>query len=312
MSTRLFFLILAGFLAFYLGGKLFSDQTKDSTFTTDLIQIDTGRISSIAIYPKGGEAVLAFQLTREQDFWIATKGGISTKALTPQVNGLLRSLSLVKTDHIAAKTAEKWSDFEVQDGGGTRIQIFDGDQVLEEFTIGGFSYHQEARTTTSFIRLSSGSEVYAVDGLEVSEFTKSFDTYRNKEFLEILISSLDSIQWQNFDQQEFWRKDTAGNWINKGEFVTDSSAWARYLEGLATIEGQSFDDTFNPMEANEDQAGMVSFYLKGVQEPVEVIYYLDTLEKRPFTFLSSQHPDAYFSSDSTGLYQQLIEPLFPN
>jgi hypothetical protein len=312
MSTRLFFLILAGFLAFYLGGKLFSDQPEDNAFTSNLIQIDTNRVSSIAIYPKGGEAAFAFQLTREQDFWIATKGGISTKALTPQVNALLGCLSLVKTDHIAAKTAEKWSEFEVQEGGGTRIQVFDGDQILEEFTVGGFSYNQQARTTTSFIRFNSGPEVYAVDGMEISEFTKGFDTYRNKDFLEITVSRLDSIQWQNFGQQQSWRRDTAGNWINREELITEPSVWTNYLEGLATIEGQSFDDSFNPMEANEDHAGMLSFFLQDAQEPVEVIYYLDTLEERPFTFLSSQHPDAYFSSDSTGLYQQLIEPLFSN
>jgi hypothetical protein len=312
MSTRLFFLLLAGLLAFYLGGKLFSDQPKDSRFDTDLIRIDTSRVTSIAVYPEGGDEALAFQLTREQDFWIATKGGISTRALIQPVNALLGCLSLVKTSHIAAKTTEKWSEFDVQEGGGTLIQVFDGDQILEEFIIGGFTFNQQARTAVSFIRLRSEPEVYAINGLEISEFMEGFDTYRNKAFLEVRVKQLDSIQWHQPDQQQSWRIDTAGIWFQGAKPVADSIAWTRYLEGLSGVMGQAFDDGFSPMEANHDRAGVLSFFVRDEREPIEVIYYLDTLEERPFTFLSSQHPDAYFSSDSTGLYQQLIEPLFAN
>ena len=67
MNNKILLIILVALLAIYGLSKLFSGN-KETTFKTELIQVDTAVVSSITIAPRGGEP--PFTLKKESGQWI--------------------------------------------------------------------------------------------------------------------------------------------------------------------------------------------------------------------------------------------------
>ena len=133
MNNKTLLLILVVLVAVYGLSRLFSGK-KEATFSAELIKVDTAAVSSITIDPRGEEA--PFTLKKEGEQWIATREALSIKASQSAVQSLLGNLALIKTKHIAAKSKEKWAEYQVADTSGTRVQIFtDGGKLAEDFKV---------------------------------------------------------------------------------------------------------------------------------------------------------------------------------
>ncbi|RMF29241.1 MAG: DUF4340 domain-containing protein, partial [Bacteroidetes bacterium] len=271
------------------------------SFRTELIRIDTSRVSSVTVTPKGQEE---FTLVRESEGWLATRGDLTVKALPSAVNDLLRQLALVETQRIAAKKPEKWSEFEVGEGQGTRLVVKSNGKVLEDFIIGRFAFNQQTRSATSYVRLSGEDEVYAVEGFLGLSLGQGFDSYRNKLVLKFQREDLKEIALSGDENARMSRTD--GNWQLDDGTPVDSLALTRYLTPLQTLSGSEFADSFNPDTAPPPLKTLQLVTQTG--DTLRVDAYRDTTLAKPFVVHSSLNPEGWFLSDSTGLFKRLFLP----
>ncbi|MBX2877040.1 MAG: DUF4340 domain-containing protein [Saprospiraceae bacterium] len=306
MNNKTLFFIFLGLLAIYGLSQVFTGK-RTSNFDTELIQVDTSQVSRIIVKTKP-PASEEITLQREGDGWIASSGSVNTKATGTAIQALLSNIRLIQTKYIASNSEEKWADYEVGEGQGTRIQVFAGETLLEDFISGRFAFDQQAQTGTSYIRLSSGKEVYAVDGFQTLTLGQGFNSYRNRmltntppnaDFAEVTI--------QKEDDSLTLSKGPSG-WMFEDQLL-DSMKVENYVQQFTNLRGETFADDFDELAAANYRFGQVS--LKGPQLPegFSIAIYRDTTRINPFVFQSSQNPETWFDSDSTGLFQQLVKGI---
>lgn len=318
MNNKILLFILVGLLAIYGLSRLFSGD-KTTTFKAELIQVDTAAVSSITIDPRGEEP--PFTLKKEEGQWIATRDALSIRAAENAVQSLLSNLSLIKTKHIAAKSADKWAEYQVADTSGTRIQVYDGGgNLMEDFIIGKFDFQQapgmqqqmpmqqQQPIITSFIRLSGENETYAVEGMQMISMGQGFDSYRNKDLLRMKREmEITSFEYQLEDTLLRFQKTPEG-WAANG-LMLDSMKVENYLNVLRSLPGSEFADDFDELSAGQYPQSQLSISGNNIEEPFRVTAYRDSTRAKPFVIHSNYNPEAYFASDSAGLFQKLFKPV---
>lgn len=305
MNNKNLLIIFISLLAIYGLSQVFSSK-KDRSFKTELIEIDSTTVTAITINPKGPDNP-EFNLTREENGWIASRGNINTIATTAAINALLSNLQQIKTQRVAAKSTEKWPDYEVEEGQGIRIKVYQGEKLMEDFIVGRFSFNQQNRSATSFIRISDQEEVYAVDGFMAMTLGQGFDAYRNKTMLKI-------DPQVAITEFAFEEKDTSynfaqinGQWLLNNEIAIDSAKITAYLADLSNLTGAGFADDFDDLQADSLQFKRLTAKGNNLLEPIVITCYRDSTREKPFVLQSNYNEEAYFESDSAGIYQRIFK-----
>ncbi|MEN0002940.1 MAG: DUF4340 domain-containing protein [Bacteroidota bacterium] len=306
MTNRLLLLVLVLLLGVWgLSELVFTKKT--STFKTELIQIDTATVTQFVIQPKGGGQEI--MVNRAEDGWIVSNSDLSINAKAGSVDGLLNALSLVKTKRVAAKKAEKWIAYEVGEGQGTRIQIFEGKSLLEDIIVGKFDFNPQTRAAFSFIRLNGENEVYAVDGMPFITLPQSFDAFRNKNLIRMTREmEVTDFSLQFPDTTHTFSKST-GQWVADGAIALDSMKVENYLNTLRNIDGELFADTFEDSKITYMDKHRFEMRGDNIATPFVVDCYTDTTSTLPFVLRSNTNTDSYFSSDSSGVFAKFFVPV---
>lgn len=307
MNNRNLLIIFIVLLAIYGVSQLTSNK-RQSSFDADLITLDTMQVNSVVIKPKGSETEIT--LKREDDTWLVSNGQLSTEAVPSAVQSILGALTEIKAQRVVAKKSEKWADYEVDEGNGTRITVYRDEKVLEDFIVGRFSFNQQARSGTSYVRINGEDEVYAVDGFLTLTFSQGFDSYRNKTILKLDAGQeITALRFQYGDTTHSLQK-AGDQWqIDDGE-PADSAAVVSYLSTLRNLSGVTFADDFDELQANNYRHRSITVTANNTMEPLTINCYLDTTRtEKPFVIRSSQRPDAFFASDTTGVYDRVFKEI---
>jgi hypothetical protein len=302
MKNKTLLLIFLALLGIFLISQ-YAFEKKTRSFKTELIQLDTASITSILLYPKSDnqEEII---LNREGNNWVATKGNVITKANVGAVQSILRNLSLIKTKRVAAKNPEKWTDYEVEEGNGSRIKAYAGEKLLEDFIVGRFSFNQQARTAISYVRLAKGNEVYAVDGFLSMTLGQGFDSYRNKELLRLSKDQLTQISINTLGNTVIHQK-LGNQWSANGTPI-DSTKMANYLNAIQNLSGNNFADDFDSNQQADLLYKTLSFEGNNIAEPILIKAFRDTTRTPAYFIQSSQNKDGLFASDENGIYKKLF------
>ena len=307
MNNRTLLIILVALGAFYLASQFLSGN-RDSSFETELIKVDTSKVTSINIKPKDSQDEIS--LNREGNQWIVSKGTISAPATESAVKSLLNSLALIKTKRITAKSPDKWAEYEVETENGLRVKAFNNGQILEDFIVGRFSLNQQnPGASTSFVRLTNQDEVYAVDGLLSMTFGQGFDSYRNRNVVKLTAGTdINSIKMEKGDSILYTISKTNGQWVMNNGTIIDSTKMVTLTNGMKNVYGTTFADDFDELGAKEKLILALTINGDNFTQPVEVDAYYDTTMTQPFVIKSNMN-QAYFGSDSTGIYDKLFKPV---
>lgn len=302
MKNKTLLLIFLSLLVVFLASQ-FAFEKKTRTFKTELIQLDTATITSILLYPKGDNQEETL-LKKESDFWVVSKGNITTKANQGAVQSILRNLALIKTKRVAAKNSDKWADYEVEESSGSRIKAFAGDQLLEDFIVGRFNFNQESRQGISYVRLTKGNEVYAVDGFLSMTMGQGFDAYRNKEILAVNKADLTQIAINTLGTTTVLQKGIA-DWTQDGATI-DSTAITSYLTGLQAISGVNFINDFDDILNQSLLYKTLSLEGNNIVSPILIKAFKDTTRTAPYIIQSSLNDGSYFASEVDGVFEKLF------
>ena len=303
MNNRNLAIIFFVLLLIYIGIRVLSGNG-DRSFKEELISVDTAKITQILLYP-GVENREEVKLDRSQGSWTVTKGDKTFQATEYPVESILRTFAGLKTKRIAAKSPDRWVDYEVTDTSGTRVKAFQGKKTVVDLIVGRFSFNQQARTATSFVRLGGENEVYAVDGFLSMNFNQGFDAFRNKSLVDLNREDLTGLEYSDARGLSRIISKQPQGWMDSNGTPVDSTAMANYLNTLSTLNGTDFFDAF---EGKEETPADRTLLLKGnnMLDPVELKCWVVTGEEKPFVIRSSANKEAFFASDSSGVFNRIF------
>ncbi|MEM7103299.1 MAG: DUF4340 domain-containing protein [Bacteroidota bacterium] len=293
------FVVLAGIFAVT---QLFDSGKSQRSFRSELTSFDSSKVSALVVYPviENGQKLT---LERNGDKWHVVRDDFRSEADLAAVNAAIPQLLNIPVKRLAATTNDRWAEFEVTDSAGTRVKILEGSKTVSDIVIGKFSVNQQMRTFTTFARVTGEEEVYAVDGFLGMTFNRDLNSWRDKTFVKFNKGDITKITVNQSGQSLDYQKIGA-DW-NLGGAVIDSTAMDAYLSGLALLNGADFANGFT------ETTPISTINLEGNNmQPIAVKGFTGSDGK--FVFQSNLNPKAYFSSDSTGIFNNLINALpFP-
>lgn len=307
MSARNMVLILMFGGLFYGGYRLYRSHTIQP-LEASLITIDTSQISQLRLHqPDRQQRII--QLQREGDNWIASDGQVHLRALQRPVANILRNLVDITTVDIAAKEEADWQHYGLSPGQSVRVEIYQDQALVKNFWIGYTQPDTGGVDSISFIRIDQEQEVYTIRGLQAWPFYQHFSRFRPKGMLSLSAgSTIDSFVFQLPDTSfSFHRQDQ--DWVMNGSVVSDPRRIEKYLGGLRKVESTNFVDDYDYNRPESHKYGSLLLHTPGSEQPILIHAYVDTLREAPFILHCSQHPTAWFGSDSSGLYQRFFGML---
>ena len=157
-------------------------QKGERTFREELVDIDTASVTEILLYPKSYN-YKEVRLFKADDQWrVELNDNLNVSVPEAKITALYNQLLDIKPKRLAARDATKFKDFQV-DSSATRIKVIeDGDETLD-LIIGRFSYQQQPRSMSTFVRLGNDVDIYEVDGFLEMSFNKNADSFRNGDII---------------------------------------------------------------------------------------------------------------------------------
>lgn len=307
MSARNVVLILMFGSLFYGAYYLYRSHTSQP-LQADLVTIDTSRISQLRIHPRN-EPQKVIQLQREDDYWIASNGQVHLRALPQPVAAILKNLVKLTTIQIAAKSDHEWLKYGLGPGQGTRVEVYEGNQRVEDFWVGNTLLPADRADSLSYIRIHQEQEVYAIQELETWPFRQNFSQFRPKKILSIPADvPVDSFSYQLPDTLFTFRR-TGQEWHFNGQPIPDPAPIKRFLGNLRHLESTGFVDDYDHNLPESNKFRSLLLYLSETEQPILIDAYLDTLRETPFILHSNQNPTTWFGSDSSGVFSRLFWPV---
>lgn len=300
--------VLAVLVLIYFGVDFFSGKSRSKSFKTDLVTIDTARVSKIIIDSQGANT----EIIKENNTWKVSIGdGKYAEAQRSSVKGTLNSLLTIKPSRIAAKDPSKWKEYQV-DSAGTRVQVFEGGKATLDLVIGRFGFNQQAMQQQqmmggrggmqqffSYVRLFAENEVYVAENFMGMSINANANDYRNKKILSLNTESIESIQFNYPADSSFVLSQIDSVWNIAGT-VIDSAAVADYLSSLRNVNNSNFVDDVPQTALVSPTVSMKIQQSEGAE--IEIRAYQHPTYK--WIIHSSENPMSYFADE------QLIEKLF--
>lgn len=294
-------LILAG--AGYGLFQLFSSK-KEAIFQANLIAVDTAMVSSVLLSnnPHSGTDL---SFLRENEDWIISNEQIHIKVSATIMQELLKMVTAVKTNEVVAKDRKSWKIYGVDELQGVRIRLYNEKKLLEDFVVGKSDTNPQTQEPLSYLRLTGEDEVYVVMGNIAAVFGQNFTDARSRLILQLAPSveitelkyQLPDTTWHFIQTSEGWKS---------GDLLLDSIPIIRYLQQLRHISGDVFADDFDEVQGSKHLYQTLTIQGKNIEEPLVITCYRDTTLQMQFIIHSSQNPEAFFESDSTGIYKKIF------
>ena len=139
LNTRTLIILLVVLGGIYLVTKL--TEKEDRTFKSELVTIDTSRVTKMVIIPKTG-AGSNITFTKSGNEWNLESEGRSYRPDPASIENILTELTRMRTERVASIDESKWDEMEVTDSTASRIQLYDGDEIITDLYLGKFSYSQ--------------------------------------------------------------------------------------------------------------------------------------------------------------------------
>ncbi len=310
INNRVLLIVLLGLAAVLVITRLLTSKKSERTLETELIDIDTSRISEIYLYPRaesGGELVF----TRKDNNWMVSNKEISSPADKNAIENSLIALLDLKIERLVSRSRDKWGDYQVDDSLGTRVVIKEGKKTTLDLVVGRFDYQQPQGgyqaynrnqfSGVSYVRDHSDQEVYATEGFLSMNFNQNFNRWRDQTLISLSPSQVSKFTFDYPADSGFVaQRSGTGQWMVAG-LPADSASMARYVNSVSRKRSMEFEDGFQPVSQPDYQLtiegdNMMPLHLRGYLQPDGSVI-----------LNSSQNPESWFRSDREGLFSQIFK-----
>ena len=308
-NNRTLLIVFLGLAGILVLTRVFTAKKAERTLDTDLVEIDTGRISSISIYPQAEQgAELVF--SRNGIAWIVSKDELSAPADKYSIGHALDELLNLKADRLVARSEEKWPEFHVNDSLGTRVLVKEGKKTTLDMIIGRFNYQpppggysgygQQYGTGITYVRNSDEDEVYAVEGFLAMSFNQGFNNWRDQAICRLTRDQITKVVFEYPADSGFVAQKQDVNWTING-IMADSTSMAQYLNGLSRKSHGDFADGFSPLSNPLYQVTFEGMNM----DPLLIRVYSQVGGE--LILHSTINPESYFRITRDGLFKDIFK-----
>jgi hypothetical protein len=310
-NKRLLYL-LAGLTVILILTILIKIPEEKATFKSNIVDLDTSAVIKIILNNRisAGNAV---EFNRNNYNWTVRQGKIVSAIDEGAVQNIFSEVLNIKPQSLAAINHARWKEFDLTDSLATRIKFLNSKgKILADIMIGKLDFKQPDKPDggfsgnnikmTSYVRLYSEKEVYAIDGLIPFSFNIKFDDWRDKTFVRYNKSEITNISYlyPADSSYKLIRKDSL--WYS-GSLKADSLKVGNYLNSITLMRGEEFKDDFTPVSNPIYQmlvqaTNSVGFSIKCYAGGSPGEYILN----------SSLYPEVYFIDRKSVLFNQLFKP----
>ncbi|MEP7266878.1 MAG: DUF4340 domain-containing protein [Saprospiraceae bacterium] len=300
MTNKKLLYILLALGAIYLLSQLFNSK-KDRSFETEFVKLDTAAISKIVLHSAADNQVETI-LEKMNGTWTATHENKKVPAEFSVVSSLLNDLRSVNVKSIASQSKEKLKDYEIEDGKGSKVEVYNGSKKVADFVVGKFGFNAQAQSMISYVRKAGDDKVYATDGFQSMTFNQAFTAFRDKTIAKFDAGDVQRLSLISGANIHEITKSLDGYLLDQKP-LSDTNAIKNYLNSLQNLQGSDILDDYQPTTSSHSAqitTGMNNIDLKIYDSG-------DTL--KPFIVHSSSNPDVYFKEDSFGVYRSLVKGM---
>jgi len=307
-DNRILLLILVILVAVFLVAKFLKTGKTEKSFKTELVQLDTSKITTILLYPKADD-LEEIRFVLNGNNWTVSKDGVISDVGDNAVEGLLAQLIQVKPKRLAARSKERWEEYQLTDSLATRIRVIEkGNNETLDLMIGKFTYQQSNDPYggrgnvigTTYVRLWDEEEIYAVDGFLSMSVNREFNSWRNQVITNTRKEDVTKLIFSYPADTGFIALKNDSIWMANGE-VADSLKIDQFLSSLSYKNSSEFKDDFIP-SLNPD----FQLTIEGNNfSPVSIQVF--SIADDQYVINSSLNPGSYFQSKREGLYSDLFK-----
>ncbi len=305
MNNKILLLVFGGCLLVFFGSKyLKKDHT--ASFDPVITQVDTSVVDRLE-YSTGGQHAEEFKIVKEGNIWKVLKGTKSINIDDARVKELIAPLVNLQAQRVVTKNVDSYPAYEAGDDQATHLMVYEGDKKLADVWIGGFKFDQATRSASVYIRKSDLPDVYLIDGFAAISLRANFDRFRDKKLVSATAEDLTSLEWTDVGARKEVIVKEDGVWHYAGMEAVDSTAFATYLNSLVGVQGSEFSDHSSP-----DALTLVerlTLYGNNMIAPTVITAYRNPEPGKSWLLHSSDNPEAYFVSDSLGIYKRIFSDL---
>jgi hypothetical protein len=220
---------------------ILSDSGKNErTFREVLVDIDTSSVTQILIHSKANNYQPTKIFKQNSKWFVELKNGKTASVTEQKITQTFSELISIIPKRLAARNKEKWGEFQV-DSAGTRVKVFEGDNLSLDIVIGRFNFQQQPQSVSSYVRLHKDVDVYEVDGFLALTFNKNADAFRDGTVIKDDSNSWTQLQFDYPADSSFTLSKLNNKWyVNNIE--TDSAQTANYLRKLSNLSQNKFSD----------------------------------------------------------------------
>jgi filamentous hemagglutinin family protein len=289
------FLILLAVVGGYL---IYDSEHGESSFRENIVSVDTASVTSINIFPKSFPHTEVKIYKAGSSWKMNLENGKTVDVPFPKVQELLIELTSIKPLSVAAQSADKWSEFNV-DSKGTKVQVFEGNKITADLIIGKFTYQQPSSMTT-YIRVLGDNNVYAVNGFLEFSFNHNADYFRDDNVIKDGYANWTKLTFTYPGDSSYQLVNSAGFWEINGKNV-DSAKVFSYLSSLSNLSIPNFIN--NPAPSLLKQAEYNLSIQSSSLGIINVSAYVDSTE---IAITSSLRKDTYFDGRKADAWKRIF------
>ena len=316
LNPKRLILVVGILLGIVIIVELINSGKDERSFRSDLVEIDTSKVTEIFLYPRA-ENFMEIKISRLERGWQVEHRDQVFDADRPVIYNLLSELMMMKPERVAANDETRWEEFEVSDSTGVRVKVYENRKITADVIIGKFSYQQPSNPymqrqgkMTTYVRLTAEPEVYAVNGFLSMTFNRDVNSFRNKDLVKADKYSWTQLTFMYPADSSFILTKQNDKWMING-LLADSTETNNYLNALARVSSPDF---VNDSLLTEIISPMFSLTIEGnnLPAPIEIFAFpADTTNK--YIITSSINQGAGFSGSKSGLFEKIFisrEKLF--
>ncbi len=307
LNTKTLLVLLVILVALF-AVMYYSDNT-ESSYKTELINLDTAAVNRIAIVTAGADT---FELVKENNSWLLAENGTKADADVNKIKALLNRMSPLKTMRVAANSKDDWKKFGLADDDKlTVISFYAGNKLLSKLYLGKMNYQApEADAQNPYMRGNQGimigyarttgdDHVYVVDGYLKLTFAGEAKGYRKKNIIKVDPSGVKEVEIKSGDAAfKIEKKDTG--WLVDGQ-QADSANTQKFINNISRLNGYTF---YTP----DDIKGVKPVGIATVKTGNEIIkveaYAVDSVD---MALVSSQNKNNIIKDTKRHIFDRLFK-----
>ncbi|HSW67154.1 MAG TPA: DUF4340 domain-containing protein [Bacteroidales bacterium] len=286
-------------------------RRQQGSLARELVKINSQNVTRLEIIP-GGVIEETFHIERQGEQWKVGTHQEQHNANTDQIERILEELSPLTPQQLISRNPEKWSEFHVSDETGTRVKIYEGNNLAGDIVIGKIHFAQHALQggrqnpeISTHVRLTGQDETFIVSGFLSSMFQPDLSAYRDQTVVKANLNDIEKIVVSGGEGFGYELTREGDQWLING-VPADTEKTTAYLESLAHVTSNGF--------AEAESVGLLNFashelsiHLTG-KEPVKVQAFPTTDTVHMNFINSSQNLGSVFSGSQNELFNKLFKP----